>query len=456
MSDDHRRHLPRVDALAARLPPSVPRPLATRLAREAVAAARAALEAALRDGTAPPACTLDALTARLSATAAALLAPRLVPVLNATGVVLHTNLGRATLPALSPAALGASNLEFDLASGARGSRTALLAPLLTELTGAEAAVAVNNATAALMLAVAAAASQGDRAPEIVVSRGELVEIGDSFRLPDVLASAGVRLREVGTTNRTTLADYATALASRPAALLRVYPSNYQIVGFTESPPVDALAKLAASASVPLIVDVGSDPLTPLAMPPEKPSARTLVAAGADLVLFSGDKEAGGPQAGLIVGREALVAAIRRHPWMRAMRVDKLRLDALMTVLQAHLRGDGGTLPTHRMLNARREDLADRAAALRDRVDDPRLEVVTTDDAVGGGAHPQTVLAGAGLRVATPHARRLHATLRAGSPAVVARLDEASVTLALRAIPPEEDATLCALLKRALDTLQPAR
>ena len=457
MADSPLRTLPRVDHLAARLPPAIPRPLATDIARATLAAAREAVLQALGRGGPVPACDLDHLAATASETAAAMLAPRLRPVLNATGIVLHTNLGRAPLPPLSPAALGASNLEYDLATGERGSRTALVAPLLAALTGAEAGVAVNNATAALMLAVAAASRASlDGAIEVVVSRGELVEIGDSFRLPDVLASAGVKLREVGTTNRTTLADYAAALAPRPAAVLRVYPSNYRIVGFTESPPIPDLASLTSAAGVPLIVDVGSDPLTPLALPPEKPSARALVAAGADLVLFSGDKEAGGPQAGLIVGRESLVAHVRRHPWMRAMRVDKLRLDALLGVLQIHLRGAGGTLPTHLALNATPAELATRARAFVARLADPRLTVVPTDDAVGGGAHPGTPLPGAGVHVATSRARDLTARLRAGEPAVVGRVDDGGVTLSLRAIPPEQDVGLGDALKRALDTLPPAR
>lgn len=439
------RALPRVDATAEILTSLVPPPLARALAREAVDDARERILGGETLSDVAALVAADALTR-----AYALTTPPLRRVLNGTGVVLHTNLGRAPLLPPPPESVGYTNLEFDLDTGARGSRTAVLLPLLRRLTGAEAAAVANNAAAALMLAVAALAA----GKEVIIARGELVEIGDSFRLPEILEAAGVRLREVGTTNRVTAGDYARAVSPESGLILKVFPSNYAIVGFTAAPPVEALTEVARGAGLPLVVDLGSDPLTPLpgllgADP--KPSAGALVAAGADLVLFSGDKELGGPQAGIIVGRAAPVARVARHPWMRAMRVDKLRIAALAETLRAHLLGRPEAIPTHRLLRAPASALAARAEALASRLAPRPVEAVPTSDAVGGGAHPLATLPGHGVSIRSEDADDLARRLRLGDPGVVPRVAGDRVIIALRAVHPEDDEELARALERSLDT-----
>src|SRR4051794_29328764 len=306
------RDLPSVDELARRLDDPL-----------AVAAARAVLERAreeIRAGGDP-----GDLEARLRQELAAARAPSLRRVLNATGVIVHTNLGRAPLAAeaiaqVVEAARGYSNLELDLRDGVRGSRQDHVAPILRRLTGAEAAIVVNNNAAALLLALAALAE--DR--EVIVSRGELIEIGDGFRIPDVLARSGARLVEVGTTNRTRAADYEAAVGPGTALLLRVHQSNFRVVGFAAQPAVAELAKVAARHGLPLVDDLGSGVLVELE---DEPSATRSLAEGADLVCFSGDKLLGGPQAGIVAGRSELVERLRRHPLQRALRPDKLTLAA---------------------------------------------------------------------------------------------------------------------------------
>ena len=278
--------------------------------------------------------------------------------LNATGVIIHTNLGRAPLPpaardAVAAIAEGYSNLELDLADGARGSRHAHVEALLCELTGAEAGIAVNNGAAAVLLAAAALAGPGK---EIVVSRGQLVEIGGGFRVPDVVAQAGARLVEVGTTNRTRVEDYERAIGAATGAILRAHPSNFRQLGFVEHVEIEALCALG----VPVIDDVGSGALAPIA---DEPDVRRSVAAGAALVCFSGDKLLGGPQAGCLVGRADAVAAARRHPLARALRLDKLSLAALEGTLRAHR--DGGLVPVLAMLHADPAELQARAERMAD-------------------------------------------------------------------------------------------
>ncbi|HEX7311984.1 MAG TPA: L-seryl-tRNA(Sec) selenium transferase [Gaiellaceae bacterium] len=343
----------------------------------AVAAARVVLEQAreeIRAGAEP-----GDLDARLRDEIARARQPRLRRVLNATGVIVHTNLGRAPLAAeaiarVEEVARGYSNLEYDLTAGARGSRQDHVADILRRLTGAEAALVVNNNAAAVLLALAALAE----GREVLVSRGELIEIGDGFRIPDVLARSGARLREVGTTNRTRAADYEKAIGDDTALILRVHQSNFRVVGFTELPPLSRLAQVAQSHKLPLVDDLGSGVLVELA---DEPSAKESLAEGADLVTFSGDKLLGGPQAGIVVGRADLVERLRRHPLQRALRADKLTLAALEGTLALYLDAPE-RIPVLRML--RDDGVRARAERLASLTGGTLEETAAR---VGGGALP---------------------------------------------------------------------
>ena len=316
-------------------------------------------------------------------------------VINATGVVLHTNLGRAPLPAgaierIGEVATGYSTLEYDLAAGGRGRRDVHAEGLLCRLTGAEAAVVVNNNAAATLIILAALAA----GREVVVSRGELVEIGGGFRVPDVMAQSGALLREVGTTNKTRLSDYAAAIGDRTAVILRVHPSNFRIEGFTERPALADLVALGAKLNVPVVEDLGSGHLGTLPDHPldaAEPSVRSSVAAGLAICCFSGDKLLGGPQAGIIVGRKAHVDAIRRHPLMRAVRVDKLTYAALEATLAEYAAGRGSVaIPIQRMLTMDAEAIRARAEALAGAINRAagwKAAVVKGLSAVGGGSAP---------------------------------------------------------------------
>jgi L-seryl-tRNA(Ser) seleniumtransferase len=343
----------------------------------AVAAARVVLEQAreeIRAGAEP-----GDLDARLRDELARARQPRLRRVTNATGVIVHTNLGRAPLAAeaiarVEEVARGYSNLEYDLTAGARGSRQDHVADILRRLTGAEAALVVNNNAAAVLLALAALAE----GREVLVSRGELIEIGDGFRIPDVLARSGARLREVGTTNRTRASDYEKAIGDETAVILRVHQSNFRVVGFTELPPLRRLAQVAQSHKLPLVDDLGSGVLVELA---DEPSAKESLAAGTDLVTFSGDKLLGGPQAGIVVGRADLVERLRRHPLQRALRADKLTLAALEGTLALYLDAPE-RIPVLRML--RDDGVRLRAGRLASLTGGTVEETVAR---VGGGALP---------------------------------------------------------------------
>ena len=361
------RDLPSVDELAR----GVDDPLAVSAARELLEQAREEILA----GGQP-----DDLTGRLRDALAAVRRPALRRVLNATGVLVHTNLGRAPLAdaALQRVhdAAGYSNLEYDLTSGSRGSRQDHLAPLLRRLTGAEAAIVVNNNAAAVLLALAALAE----GREVIVSRGELIEIGDGFRIPDVLARSGARLVEVGTTNRTRAADYESAVGPETALLLRVHQSNFRVVGFAEQPRLEELAAVARRHELPLLDDLGSGALVDVEGEPTPVEA---LAAGADLVCFSGDKLLGGPQAGIVAGRAELVERLRRHPLHRALRSDKLTLAALEGTLALYLdRPD--ELPVVRMLREPANAVRTRAARLAEAIGGAVEETVAR---VGGGALP---------------------------------------------------------------------
>jgi len=388
------RDLPSVDELVR----GVDDPLA-------VAAARAVLERAreeIRAGAEP-----GDLLGRLAAELAAARRPALRRVLNATGVVVHTNLGRAPLPEAAlervRAAAGYANLEYDLSSGSRGSRQDHLAPLLRRLTGAESALVVNNNAAALLLALAALAE----GREVVVSRGELIEIGDGFRIPDVLARSGARLVEVGTTNRTRASDYERAVGPETALLLRVHPSNFRVVGFAERPGAAELAAVARRHEVPLVDDLGSGALVELE---GEPTPRAALAAGADLVCFSGDKLLGGPQAGIAAGRADLVERLRRHPLQRALRPDKLTVAALEGTLALYL-DRPQEVPVLRMLREPAAAVRARAERLAELVGGAVEETVAR---AGGGALPLAELASFACAVEEP----LAAALRGHEPPVI--------------------------------------
>jgi L-seryl-tRNA(Ser) seleniumtransferase len=362
------RDLPSVDELAR----GTDDPLAVDAARMVLVRAREQIRAGADPGD---------LGERLREELAAARAPRLRRVLNATGVIVHTNLGRAPLAAaaleqVADAAAGYSNLEYDLAAGARGSRQTHVAELLGRLTGAEAALVVNNNAAAVLLALAALAE----GREVLVSRGELIEIGDGFRIPDVLARSGARLQEVGTTNRTRAGDYENAVGPETAVILRVHQSNFRVVGFTEQPRLEELAQLAESHRLVLVDDLGSGALVEIG---DEPTARASLAAGADLVCFSGDKLLGGPQAGIIVGRAGLVEQLRRHPLQRALRADKLTLAALEGTLRLAVEAPD-EIPVLRMLREPAEAVRERAQRLADLVGG---EVEETVARAGGGALP---------------------------------------------------------------------
>jgi L-seryl-tRNA(Ser) seleniumtransferase len=373
----------------------------------------------------------------LVARARARLRPSLRRVLNATGVIVHTNLGRAPLAlearaAIARAAEGYANLELDLATGRRGSRHDHVEGLLRELTGAQAALVVNNCAAATLLAVAALAG---RRREIVISRGQLVEIGGSFRIPEVVAQAGARLVEVGTTNRTRIEDYERAIGPDTAALLRAHPSNFRTLGFVEQVEIEALCELG----VPVVDDVGSGVLAagPQALAGE-PTVTRSVRAGAALVAFSGDKLLGGPQAGLLVGERAAVAACRRHPLARALRIDKLSLAALGATLALHrdpalARRE---LPVLAMLDADQDALAARARRLADVVGGEVVEVVAR---VGGGALPLLELPGPAVAIdpGPEGADALATALRTGEPPVLGRVADGRLLLDPRTLTDEE-------------------
>jgi L-seryl-tRNA(Ser) seleniumtransferase len=373
----------------------------------------------------------------------------LTPVINATGVVLHTNLGRAPLPepalrAVARAARGYADLEVDRESGKRGRRTVRAEFLLSALTGAEDALVVNNNAAALLLALAALARRKD----VLVSRGELIEIGGEFRLPEIMAASGARLLEVGTTNRTRLQDYRAAMTDRAGLVLKVHPSNYRVVGFAESPSVRSLAGVARRAGVPLLYDVGSGLLGSVKeVPAEEPSVDVALDEGADLVCFSGDKLLGGPQAGVLLGRRDLVARLRRHPIARAVRVDKMTVAALEAVLGMHARGERDRVPVWRALSDRPAGLRSRARALSGGI--PGAAPAASEAVAGGGSVPGYGIPSHAVRLAVDRADRLAARLRVGNPAVFCRVEEGALLFDLRTVRAEDDERLARAIRYAL-------
>jgi L-seryl-tRNA(Ser) seleniumtransferase len=473
---DGRRALPSVDQLLNAADPALaaalPHALLVSAARESLAEARGQVAAG---GRAPD---LAGLVGALEARARAAAQPSLRPVINAGGVIIQTNLGRAPLSQGARAAMVAaaaySNLEYDLERGARGSRYAHAAPLIARLTGAEDGLVVNNAAAALYFVLLACAA----GREVVLSRGQAVEIGGGFRIPDILRQSGATLVEVGTTNRTYARDYEAALTERTAGLLRVHTSNFRVLGFTHTVPAQELAALAHAHGLWLTDDVGSGALLPTEAYglTHEPMPQESIAAGADLVLFSGDKLLGGPQAGIIAGRADLIALLRRHPLARALRVDKLTYAALEATLLAYVRGEAPRdVPVWVMISADPAALEARArrwAATLAAAGLP-VAVVPGRSAVGGGTLPgetlPTWLLAIGERMegavvapadpdggedgepradAGPSAAALARRLRAGSPAVVARVERDLVLCDSRTVLPDEDAALLGALQAA--------
>ncbi len=416
----------------------VPHAVVVDIAREHLAG----LRSRLLDGHLPPDAvpSHSEIVAAVRATTVQVRQHRLRPVINATGVVLHTNLGRAPMAleaaqAVFEVARGYSNVELELPSGERGGRLEGVDAPMRALTGAERAIAVNNNAAAVLLSLTALA----RGREVIVSRGELVEIGGSFRVPDVVSAGGARLVEVGTTNRTRARDFEAAITENTAVLLRVHPSNFRQVGFVERPDRAALVEVAQKHGIPLVEDLGSGligevPVAGVGLEGER--VETALAAGVDLVCFSGDKLLGGPQAGLIAGRADLVQTLRRHPLYRALRLDKLGLVALEVTLRMYAEGRGDVVPARAMLMTSASELQARAQTLADRI---QGAVVVQDVGVtGGGALPGRGLPTFSVRLPDRPASELARRLRLGTPSVVARVTDGAVQLDPRTILPAQE------------------
>jgi L-seryl-tRNA(Ser) seleniumtransferase len=390
-----------------------------------------------------------------------ILARSLQPVINATGVILHTNLGRAPL---SPAvveefrrtATQYTNLEYDLEAGARGKRDVHTSSLLERLTGAEAAIVVNNCAAAVLLVLAALA----KGSEVIVSRGELIEIGDGFRIPEIMAESGAVLREVGTTNRTRLADYENAINEKTRLLLRVHPSNFSIAGFAEKPALEELAALGRRTGLPLVEDLGSGCLADLTLSGiSEPLVRQSIEAGVSIVMFSGDKLLGGPQAGIIAGGKELVMRVRRHPLFRALRVDKLTTAALEATLGAYLRSGWDEIPALRMIQTSAAELERRSENLLGELrpglppGEVEMEIVDGTSLAGGGSTPTQALPTKIIRIASARysAGQLEQRLRR-APAgisVIARVESDRLVLDLRTVFPEQEPLLLETLAAVL-------
>lgn len=451
------RALPSVEEarlkLEERLAHSGEAPIAHAALVRAIRATLHVMRAEIRQGSAAP--DEDALVERMLCTLALQERPNLRPVINATGVIINTNLGRAPLSEraiaqMSAVARGYSNLEFDVEAGARGSRHRHTRALLRELTGAEDALVVNNNAAATLVALAALAT----GREVIIARGELVEIGGGFRVPDVMAQSGARLVEVGTTNRVRLADYAAAITSETALILSVHPSNFRIIGFTETPALADLAVLAHERNLLLMHDLGSGalPATERYGLGHEPTIGESVRAGADLICFSGDKLLGGPQAGALIGARAVIARIERHPLMRAVRIDKLTLAAFEATLRAYADETfADELPIWRGIAQTREQIAARAERLAQRLRAAGVatEVIAGESTVGGGSLPGETLPtalcalparGSGAQM---DAASLAEALRQGEPPIIARVLRDQTLLDLRTVAPTEEEALYA-------------
>jgi L-seryl-tRNA(Ser) seleniumtransferase len=459
------RQLPSLDELLRRPALAALAPLMDRA--ELVATARQMLEqarAAISSGHGASVDSATIETRLLQAVRAALL-PSLRSVINATGVILHTNLGRAPLPEnamehLREAATQYSNLEYDLAIGARGKRDVHTAGLLARLTGAESAIVVNNNAAALLLVLNTLA----KGSEVIVSRGELVEIGDGFRIPEVMSESGAVLREVGTTNRTTIRDFERAINERTRLLLRVHPSNFKIVGFTARPSLGEMVELGRRTGLPVLEDLGSGCLVDLSpFGFDEPVVRASFAAGVPLACFSADKLLGGPQAGIIAGQRELVERIRRNPLFRALRVDKLAIAALEATLLAYLRGALDDVPALRMVRMPLEEVTRRAEMLAEKLraahlPETEIEIRHGQSLIGGGSTPEQHLPTCLVSITTLRysAAKLEERLRrpAGGTPVIARVEDDRLVLDLRTVFLQQEellrGSLCAALRQTID------
>jgi L-seryl-tRNA(Ser) seleniumtransferase len=464
------RQIPSVDELLAQprlavLSKRVDRNLVVEVARAVLADLRARIagemvSAVLADFAAL-ATDPASLEEQISAVVERILAYSLQPVINATGVILHTNLGRAPLPEtvvdeFRRSATQYSNLEYDLEAGARGKRDVHTAELLTRLTGAESAIVVNNCAAAVLVTLAALARGG----EVIVSRGELIEIGDGFRIPEIMEQSGAILREVGTTNRTRLADYENTINEKARVLLRVHPSNFKVTGFTDKPAIEELVALSHRSGLPLVEDLGSGCLVDLSeYGVSEPTVKQSIDAGVSVVMFSGDKLLGGPQAGIIAGKKELVARVRRYPLFRALRVDKLTIAALEATLGGYLRAAWDEIPAIRMIRATPQELKRRAENLIRELrpelplDEVEIEVADGSSLAGGGSTPSQTLPTKVIRIASARysATKLEQRLRR-APAgvsVIARVEDERLILDLRTVFPEQEALLVKTLAAAL-------
>lgn len=435
MSNQSLRHIPSVDQLlrtdaARELRERVGPRRATNIARSVIAEIRALVRDGAENGG-----LLEEAVRRLEKTAERESQSGIRAIINATGVLLHTNLGRAPLSHEARAAIDEAarycSLEYDLESGARGGRGTRVESLLKDLTGAEEALVVNNCAAAALLILKVLAGDG----ETIVSRGELVEIGGDFRVPDVMASSGTQMIEVGTTNRTHLQDYQRAINANTRLIMRVHPSNYRIVGFASTPERAELATLAREAELPLYEDAGSGQLADLRKygVVDEPVVREIIESGVDVVSFSGDKLLGSAQAGLIVGRREIVSRLRKHPLYRALRSDKLRLAALEATLVSHRRDVAeAEVPVIEMLSLTAEELEQRARGL---VEDLDVELMAGQSALGGGAGPTSTFRTTLIAITHPQksAQEIEQALRSYTPPVISRISEGKVLLDLRTV-----------------------
>lgn len=450
------RHLPSTERLATA--PAVAQALAREPHALVIEAARSTLEQArqsmLEGGSLPGSAELEQA---VIAAVLALVQPTLIPLINATGVILHTNLGRAPLSSVALDAMrrvggGYSNLEFDLDSGTRGSRTLHAEALLARITGTEAALIVNNNAAAVMLVMAALA----RDRQVLVSRGQLVEIGGGFRIPDVLRQSGAHLVEVGTTNRTYARDYLEAVTPETAMILSVHYSNFRLQGFVHQPELSELALVAREHNLILVEDLGSGCLvdtTPYGLVHE-PTVQESIAAGAHVVCFSGDKLFGGPQAGIIVGTHQILSTVKRHPLVRALRVDKMTFAGIQATLLHYLRGEAETqVPVWRMIAASLDSLTQRIHHCCTVLSAAGIEarILPGESTIGGGSLPGETLPTLLLAVPQAHPQDIARRLRQGQPVVVPRIQEGMVLFDLRTVLPEEDATLLRAILSAVST-----